>query len=116
MDNLVSGNGSDGIVLANSSGNTVVDNTITRNRVGITVRGDTTGSTILGNTVTDNEMASQGPSLLRDRAHGNGGQWLPRRIGLIWLSALALLGVLMGLTWAMQPRRGRIWFTAGAAR
>jgi poly(beta-D-mannuronate) C5 epimerase len=116
MDNLVSGNGSDGIVLANSSGNTVVDNTITRNRVGITVRGDTTGSTILGNTVTDNEMASQGPSLLRDRAHGNGGQWLPRRIGLIWLSALALLGVLMGLTWAMQPRRGRIWFTAGTAR
>jgi poly(beta-D-mannuronate) C5 epimerase len=116
MHNVASQNGSDGVVLANSSDNTVADNTISENRVGVTVRGDTTGSKILGNTVTDNKMASQGTGLAGNTAYGNGGQWLPRRIGLIWLSALALLGILLGLTWAMRPRRLRIPTAAEAAQ
>lgn len=116
MHDVASKNGSDGVVLANSGDNTVADNTINGNRVGITVRGDTKGSTILGNTVTDNKLASQGTGLAGNTAYGNGGQWLPRRIGLIWLSALALLGILLGLTRAIRPRRGRIAIAAGAAR
>ena len=116
VHNVVSKNQSDGVVLANSSDNTVADNTITGNRVGITVRGDTTGSTILGNTVTDNEMASQGTGLAGNTAYGNGGQWRPRRIGLIWLGALALLGILLGLTRAMRPRRRRLVIAAEAVR
>ena len=114
--NVVTKNQSDGVVLADSSDNTVADNTITGNRVGITVRGDTTGSTILGNTVTGNEMASQGTGLAGNTAYGNGGQWRPRRIGLIWLGALALLGILLGLTRAMRPRRRRLVIAAEAVR
>jgi mannuronan 5-epimerase len=116
MHNVASDNGSDGVVLANSSDNTVADNTVTGNRVGITVRGDTTGSTILGNTVTDNRMASQGTGLPGNTAYGNGGQWRPGRIGLIWLSALTVLAVLLGLTGTMRPRRGRLPIAAEAAR
>ena len=77
---------------------------------GITVRGPATGTKIFGNTITANKMASQGANLARNArnaVYGNGSQWLPRRIGLIWLSALALLGILLGLTRAMQPRRSR---------
>jgi poly(beta-D-mannuronate) C5 epimerase len=116
MHNVSRKNGSDGVVLSNSSDNTVADNTINGNRVGVTVRGDTTGSTILGNTVTDNKVAGQGGGLAGNRAYGNGGQWLPRRIGLIWLSAVALLGILLGLTVLMRPRRSRITAAAEAAR
>jgi hypothetical protein len=35
---------------------------------------------------------------------------------LIWLSALALLGILLGLTVVMRPRRSRITAAAEAAR
>lgn len=115
--NVASGNGSDGVVLASSGGNTVADNTITGNRVGITIRGDTTGTTITGNTITGNKMASQGAELAGNTAYGNGSQWLGRRIGLIWVIALALLGILLGLTRAMQPRRNRpIRIRTAAAR
>jgi mannuronan 5-epimerase len=116
IHNVASNNGSDGVVLANSSGNTVADNTINGNRVGITVRGETTGSTIMGNRVTGNKMASQGTGLARNTAHGNGGQWLPRRIGLIWLSALALLAVLLALTSGLRWQRNRLSVAAEAAR
>jgi len=116
VHNVASKNGSDGVVLANSSGNTVADNTINGNRVGITVRGDTTGSRIMDNSVTGNEMASQGTGLTRNAAHGNGGQWLPRRIGLIWLSALTLLTVLLALTSGMRWQRGRLSIAAEAGR
>ena len=105
--NLVEGNRSDGVVLANSGDNVVADNSISGNRVGITVRGRATGTKILGNTISANKMASQGAILTRDTVYGNGSQWLPRRVGLIWLSALALLGILLGFTRAMQSQRGR---------
>lgn len=115
--NLVRANGSDGVVLANSSDNVVADNSISGNRVGITVRGLATGTKIFGNTITANKMASQGANLVRNAVYGNGSQWLPRRIGLIWLSALALLGILLGLTRAMQPRPSRdVRITAAVAR
>jgi len=56
-------------------------------------------------------------NLARNAVYGNGSQWLPRRIGLIWLSALALLGILLGLTRAMQPRASRdVRITAAVAR
>ena len=105
--NLVRGNGSDGVVLANSSDNVVAGNSVSGNRVGITVRGLATGPKIFGNTITANKMASQDVNLARNAVYGNGSQWLPRRLGLIWLSALALLGILLGLTRAMHQRRGR---------
>ena len=115
--NVVMDNGSDGVVLANSSDNVVADNSISGNRVGITVRGDTTGTKIFGNTITANKMASQGANLARDTVYGNGSQWLPGRIGLIWLSALALLGSLLGLTRAMQQGRSRhVRITTAVAR
>jgi poly(beta-D-mannuronate) C5 epimerase len=116
MHDVASKNGSDGVVLANSGDNTVADNTINGNRVGITVRGDTTGSTILGNTITDNKLASQGTGLAGNAAYGNGDRWQLRRVSLIWLSALALLVILLGLTGAMRPRRRRIAMAAEAAR
>jgi poly(beta-D-mannuronate) C5 epimerase len=105
--NVVTGNGSDGVVLANSGDNTVADNTVSRNRVGITVRGDTTGTNISGNTITGNKMASQGVPLAGNTVYGNGGQWRARRIGLIWLTALALLAILLGLTGAVRSRHRR---------
>jgi mannuronan 5-epimerase len=118
--NVVMDNGSDGVVLANSSDNVVADNSISGNRVGITIRGNTTGTRIIGNTITANKMASQGANgpgtdLAHNTVYGNGSRWLPRRMGLIWLSALALLGSLLGLTRAVQPRRGRRFRTTTVA-
>jgi mannuronan 5-epimerase len=115
--NVVSGNGSAGVVLADAGDNLVADNSISGNQVGITVRGPATGTRIFGNTVTANKMASQGASLARNTVYGNGGGWLPRRVGLIWLTACPLLGFLLGLTRAMQPRRRRrhTWITTAVA-
>jgi poly(beta-D-mannuronate) C5 epimerase len=103
--NVVRNNGSDGVVIANSSDDVVADNAVTANRVGITVRGYTTNTKVFGNTVNANKMASEGAVLSDNRAYDNGGDWSVRRIGLIWLSALALLMVLLGVTWGMKARR-----------
>jgi mannuronan 5-epimerase len=106
-NNVVTGNGFDGVVLANSGDNVVAGNSISGNQVGIAVRGPAAGTRIFGNTITANKVASQGTSLARNAVYGNGGGWLPRRIGLIWLCALGLLGFLLGITRAMQPWRSR---------
>lgn len=106
-DNVVTGNGSDGVVLADSGDNLVAGNSISGNQVGIEVRGPAAGARITGNTVTANQVAGQGTSLAGNTVYRNGGGWRLRRIGLIWLCALGLLGFLLGITWAMQPRRSR---------
>jgi mannuronan 5-epimerase len=105
-DNTVLNNLSDGIVLANSDGNTVHANTVRRNRVGINVRGSTQGSRISGNTVTGNEMASEGASLSGNVAYANGGEWLPARIETIWMIVLCLMVALLAVTWMSSRRRG----------
>jgi len=105
IHNTVTDNGSDGVVIANSSSNVISDNAVSGNRVGITVRGNTTDTKVYGNKVIANIMASQGVALAGNTVYGNGGQWSARRIGLIWLSAFALLLVLFGITRAMKWRR-----------
>jgi parallel beta-helix repeat protein len=106
-NNLVTGNASDGVVVAGSGGTLVAGNSVSGNQVGIAVRGPAPGTKIIGNTITANKMAAQGASLAQNTVYGNGGGWLPRRVGEIWLCALALLGFLLGITRAMQPRRSR---------
>jgi poly(beta-D-mannuronate) C5 epimerase len=103
--NTVLNNGSDGIVLANSDDNTVRANTVRRNQVGINVRGSTQGSRISSNTVTGNEMASEGTSLSGNVAYANGGEWLPARIGTIWMIVLCLMVALLAVTWMSSRRR-----------
>lgn len=101
-NNSVTDNHSDGVVIANSSGNVVAGNVVSGNRVGITVRGGTRDTKIFGNTVTGNKMASEGAGLSQNRAYGNGGAWSGRRIGVIWSGTSALLMVLLGITWIMK--------------
>ena len=106
QDNAVTGNKSGGIVIANSSNDVVSANSIRENRVGITVRGNSSDVTVIGNTVTGNQVASQGTGLPRNKVYGNGGEWSPERISMIWLGALGLLILLFAVTWLSRVRRG----------
>lgn len=104
-NNIVLDNKSDGIVIANSSNNVVSANTVSGNRVGISVRGNTENTAISKNIITHNIMAAQGTSLPGNVVSANGGQWSPRRIGLIWLCALGLLMGLLIVTRFSPSRR-----------
>jgi poly(beta-D-mannuronate) C5 epimerase len=105
VGNTVLDNSSDGIVLANSSDNTVRGNIVRRNRVGINVRGNTQASRLSGNTVTGNLMAAEGANLSGNTAYANGSEWLPARIQEIWLLVLGLMLVLLAVTWVSSRRR-----------
>jgi poly(beta-D-mannuronate) C5 epimerase len=97
-DNTVTDNRSAGIVMANSSDNAITDNQVRKNRVGIDVRGTSAGITVDNNTLTGNNMAAQGTELSGNKVYGNGGEWLPGRIGLIWLGDACLLFLLLAAT------------------
>ena len=108
--NVIADNDSDGVVIANSNGNVVADNTVSGNRVGITVRGSTTDTKVFGNTLVANKLAAEGADLSQNRVYRNGGTWSENRIGVIWSGALALLLLLLGITRMMKraapARRG----------
>jgi poly(beta-D-mannuronate) C5 epimerase len=104
--NTVIGNRSDGIVLANSSGNVIADNAISRNRVGITLRGSIRDTKVFGNRVSNNQLAAQGIELSENKVSNNGGQWSGRRLSSVWLATLALLPLLLFVTWLIKPHRG----------
>lgn len=101
------GNKSDGIVMANSSDNTIAGNKVRMNRVGITLRGNTSSTTVSRNLITENNLAAQGTGLSGNTVYGNGGEWLPARIGQIWLYDLGLLLVLLVATAVARRPRGR---------
>jgi mannuronan 5-epimerase len=101
-NNTSAGNKSDGIVIANSSDNTIAANAVRNNLVGITVRGYTSNTTVSRNTITENVLAAQGTGLSGNTVYGNGGEWLPARIGLIWLCDLGLLLLLLVATVAAR--------------
>jgi len=109
-DNAISGNVAianrgDGIVLAGSSRNTVTDNRIEANRVGVLVRNDAHSNRVYRNEVTGNVVASQGIGLERNAVHGNGGQWKPLTVIVICLIAGVIAYFLLIATWATRRSR-----------
>ncbi|MGZ4664755.1 MAG: right-handed parallel beta-helix repeat-containing protein [Frankiaceae bacterium] len=106
--NLTAHNHGDGLVFANSPGNFVVDNTVVDNRVGIYARGeDTVQREIRGNRITDNALAAQGVDVVGNTMSGNGGQWMPRRVGLVWAVAVPVTVLMWLATWWARRARGR---------
>jgi mannuronan 5-epimerase len=105
-DNVVVGNKSGGIVIANSSHEVVSDNAIRNDRVGIVVRGNSSDIVVADNSLTGNQMAAQGVGLDGNDVHGNGGQWLGRRIAMIWIFAFGVLLALLATTLLSQVRQG----------
>ena len=107
--NTVVGNQGDGIVTAQSPGNMLSANRITNNRVGIHFTGATSGDRLTNNILYQNELTQQGVpgGLPEDNVQAeNGGQFVPRTIGMVWIvTALAL--VLLLLATALLRRRNR---------
>lgn len=109
VGNSVSGNRGDGLVLASSPHNVLMNNTVTDNRVGVMVRGDggDVGVTLSGNEIRGNEIASQGISLAGNKVGDNGDNWRPRVLTVIWAMVPITIAILIGLTGALRKRRGR---------
>lgn len=107
--NTVMGNQGDGIVAAQSPGNTLVANRIASNRVGIHLTGATGGNRFANNTLYQNAVTEQGVpgGLPQDNQQfENGGQFVPAAIQVVWIVTGSALLLLLLIT-ALLRRRNR---------
>lgn len=105
--NTVKNNKSDGLVLANSSNNRILDNTVSGNRIGVTLRGSTKATVLSQNVITSNKLAVQGGSSAGNHVSNNGGEWSAPRIAVVWLVTAILLVLLLWATWFSGRLPGR---------
>jgi len=96
-NNNIYDNAGDGIVLSNSPNNQVLGNNVSHNRIGIHItHGNATSQTIVqGNGIEWNEIAFQDISINQSNVVTyNGGQWEPRTLVFVWVSALVLVALM----------------------
>lgn len=106
--NVVEGNRGDGIVVANSTKNRIIDNTIRNNRIAINIYGARIdGNTAQRNIIDGNGLATQGIDPAGDIVQSNGDHWRPLVLGIIWLGAVFLVWVLYKITRRSQKARSR---------